>query len=342
MTWPPVELLHEQRAGNGFEFVGLVGQFMGYHGLSLFRGVGARTHGLVPKALRAAGHGGLDDARRDRQRSYEMTLLIEFAWAADRAGLVLPRGMSPAEVATIATDRGRWGSRWHSNALSPVDGGLPSTPDDFAAYPLPLVELAALAQHHGVPTRLLDVTFNRYVAAWFAASAAVAAVDRNESSPDDVFGVWMIPPGYYAARAHSTPQPDPNAAQHGDDQPVHLVTVSRGANRRLHAQAGAFLMKHPTRLTANGGNDAWFAEPRDLVEVWRDTPESRPRRSIRFVCAPVSAAADALHHLDERYLLSESTIYGDFGAAAKEAISRVETHFRAIKPRADDQESDHK
>jgi hypothetical protein len=52
-----------------------------------------------------------------------------------------------------------------------------------------VLETLAIAQHHGVPTRLLDITHDAFVAAFFAADDA-----RDETKLRDVprFGVWAV------------------------------------------------------------------------------------------------------------------------------------------------------
>jgi hypothetical protein len=87
--------------------------------------------------------------------------------------------------------------------------------------PSSLRELAAIAQPHGVPTRLLDFTVNPLAAAYFsatvpcpeAASTAVWAEDRS-----------FIESGWAPFKSG-----------------VRVVQVSRGANPFLHAQSGLFL-----------------------------------------------------------------------------------------------------
>ena len=60
--------------------------------------------------------------------------------------------------------------------------GLWPNPDFF--------EVMALAQHHGVPTRLLDWTRNPYAAAYFAASSAVTRA--GESNKAHRLAVWVL------------------------------------------------------------------------------------------------------------------------------------------------------
>lgn len=59
----------------------------------------------------------------------------------------------------------------------------------------PGIALMGLAQHHGIPTPLLDWTRNPFVAAWFAASEVLAEKDCGPAgATDDRFAcIWALP-----------------------------------------------------------------------------------------------------------------------------------------------------
>ena len=74
-------------------------------------------------------------------------------------------------------------------------------------HPRISLELAAIAQHHGVPTRLLDFTFNPLVAAYFAAA---------QPTPSAYLAVWAVDVEFI------------RTAWASFDRGIRVVQVSRG------------------------------------------------------------------------------------------------------------------
>lgn len=64
-----------------------------------------------------------------------------------------------------------------------------SFPPNLKLPPNNLLDLFALAQHHGVPTRLIDWTSNSFTAAFFAAQDVVAA---EALDIDAEFAIWCL------------------------------------------------------------------------------------------------------------------------------------------------------
>jgi hypothetical protein len=171
----------------------------------VFRGHADATWPLYPSAhrvdswvnFRVIEKDAFDPQRASvsEQITHEKALLREFYNAVDLAGL--PHPVDP---------------RTFDSASQEVPDGWPN-PD--------LVPALALAQHYGVPTRLLDWTRHARNAAYFAA--------QHPNQPAEDLAIWAL---------HGVFVKDNGPRGYGVK--CHLATAPRASNPNLHAQAGIF------------------------------------------------------------------------------------------------------
>jgi hypothetical protein len=143
----------------------------------------------------------------DTQIRAELSTLWEFFCAADRQGLRLPEDSQDLrevlkQYVSVADD-----------LFEAVESGKESWPPNH------LISLTALAQHYGVPTRLLDWTWNPYIAAYFAAA------NSRKGSAD--ICVWAF------SIVHSELQ---ELLTNPADRKLHLVSAPASDNQNLRAQ----------------------------------------------------------------------------------------------------------
>jgi hypothetical protein len=189
----------------------------------LFRGQGNAAWELQPSAFRRLtsfdyGRGPYEPKATHREQVLQEALMMRlFVSGINEQGGELPTdaafGLTNwAEIDEIV------------GAAAPEQGPMP----EAVWPPSELLQLFALGQHYGLPTRLLDWTETGKIAAYFAAEAAQRA--RERGSPHEHMAVW-------AFRYMQYDEPD---FWEGSDWRPRVVRVPRSRNPNLHAQGGVF------------------------------------------------------------------------------------------------------
>lgn len=213
---------------------------------ALYRGVKNSAFSLKPSAFRKTGEtqllkiaqcttglkvDSLDDARA--HRIAELAAVAQFYSLANRRGIRLP-ALSQSLHNALSLP---FSYRAATPALNTLSDSWP---------PSELWPVIALAQHHGVPTRLLDWTSDPLVAMYFAASGAFKELVQGNLDQKSTLSVWVTLPHTIDRTAiFSSENREPGQQPDKADMPdyeVHIVNTPSSDNPNLSAQSGYFTL----------------------------------------------------------------------------------------------------
>ena len=181
----------------------------------IFRGQSSKSYTLLPSALREDRLKELINAsgwiRYDVQLSIKKQLELEIKALTNFYKLAHANGLNIPKLDYISS---RYDDPFSYDFILGTEDIIWPHPD--------FIELMAIAQHNGIPTRMLDWTYDYNVALYFAALGACKKLDIDTYKENDFITLWIIKITDYIV--------------FNNDAPIKFVVSNYCENKNIHAQ----------------------------------------------------------------------------------------------------------
>ena len=276
MKYKAFEEKHCMTANELWEFFSPTNKLFEDHYELIYRGQGSSNWELIPSVLRYTDRNQLmrffkNKATADMQIFNELIVLKTFVNYCDNLGIKVPNDSIKFREKTL--DIHSIDKYMKNPSLWPNEE---------------LFELMAMAQHHGVPTRLLDWTEMPYIAVYFAVSSALKRCielledkKKKENIEDEKLAIWVL-----------------NIKRKPLYPFLKIIRVPRSTSSHLSSQRGLFTV-HPHN--GNRGGDFTVNNLENEFSTLPNTP-------LLKVTLPIKEAIN-LYDLCKKINIDATTVY---------------------------------